>query len=73
MSELILVSKKEAAKALSISIRTLEYLIGGGKIRYRRIGRRILIPVRALSEFARRDVIDLRKPNRGAEKNDADV
>ncbi len=55
MAEPILVSKREAAKALSISPRTLDYLIASKEISVRRIGRRCLIPRRALEEFARRD------------------
>jgi excisionase family DNA binding protein len=51
----ILVSKREAAKALSISLRTLDYLIASKEISARRIGRRVLIPRKALEHFARSD------------------
>jgi excisionase family DNA binding protein len=55
MNEPILVSKREAAKALSISIRTLDYLIASKQLAARRIGKRVLVPRRALESFARRD------------------
>lgn len=55
MAEPILVSKREAAKALSISLRTLDYLIASKEIGARRIGRRVLIPRKALDNFARCD------------------
>ena len=55
MTDPILISKREAAKTLSISIRSLDYLLASKEICARRIGRRVLIPRRALEEFARRD------------------
>lgn len=55
MTELILISKRDAAKALSISLRTLDNLIASKELAVRRVGRRCLIPRKALEEFARRD------------------
>lgn len=55
MSEPILISKREAARALSISLRTLDYLIASKELAVRRVGRRCLIPRKSLEEFARRD------------------
>lgn len=55
MSELILISKRDAAKALSISLRTLDNLIAAKQLTVRRVGRRCLIPRKALEDFARRD------------------
>jgi excisionase family DNA binding protein len=55
MIEPILVSKRDAAKALSISVRTLENLIAAREITVRRVGRRCLISRRALEAFARHD------------------
>ncbi len=55
MQEPILISKREAARILSISLRSLDYLLASKEICARRIGRRVLIPRRALEEFARRD------------------
>jgi len=51
----ILLSKKEAANALSVSIRSLEYLIARRELPTRRVGRRVLIPSSAVEQFARRD------------------
>ena len=51
----ILISKREAAESLSISLRTLDYLIAKGELSVRRVGRRCLIERRTLELFARRD------------------
>jgi len=55
MSHKILFSKKEAAQALSISLRSLEYLIARKELATRHIGKRVLVPIAALQQFARRD------------------
>lgn len=51
--EQILVSRQDAARALSISVRSLDYLIAEGKVPVRKLGRRTLIPRSALERFAR--------------------
>ncbi|MBI2817835.1 MAG: helix-turn-helix domain-containing protein [Acidobacteria bacterium] len=51
--EQILVSRLDAAKALSISVRNLDYMIAQGKIPARKLGKRTLIPRVALEKFAR--------------------
>lgn len=53
----LLLSKKEASAALSVSVRTIENLIFRKELIARKIGRRTLIPLRSLEEFARRDHI----------------
>jgi len=55
MNEPILVSKKEAARVLSVSPRTIDNLIASKELSVRRVGRRCLIPRTALEAFARRD------------------
>jgi len=55
MSLQVLLSKREAATALSISLRSLEYLIARRELPTRRIGKRVLVPVSAVEQFARRD------------------
>jgi excisionase family DNA binding protein len=55
MDETILMSKRDAARALSISLRTLDNLIASKELAVRRVGRRCLIPRTALEAFARRD------------------
>jgi excisionase family DNA binding protein len=55
MSEPLLVSKREAAVMLGLSIRTLENLLSLKELPARRIGRRCLIERQALERFARRD------------------
>jgi excisionase family DNA binding protein len=51
----LLITKREAASALSVSIRTIENFIHRKELSVRRIGRRTLIPLAALEAFARRD------------------
>jgi excisionase family DNA binding protein len=53
--ETLLVSRRSAARALGISVRSLDYLVQAGRLRTRKIGRRVLIPLRVLEEFARHD------------------
>ncbi len=45
----------EAAKRLSLSPRMVATLVAGGKLKSRKVGRRRIIPVRALEEFLRRE------------------
>jgi excisionase family DNA binding protein len=42
----------EATRATSLSRRTLEYLIKNGKLRAIKVGRRTLIPAKALERLA---------------------
>lgn len=51
----LLMSKKDAATALGVCVRTVEHLISAKELPCRKIGRRTLIPVSALEQFARRD------------------
>ena len=51
----ILCSKKEAAAALSVSVRTVDNLIASKQLAVRKIGRRTLIERVILERFARRD------------------
>jgi hypothetical protein len=49
----LLYSRKEAARQLSISIRSLDYLIAAKAFQTRRLGKKILIPHAELVRFAR--------------------
>ena len=51
----LLMSKRESAAMLGLSVRTLENLIRQKELPARRIGRRCLIERQALERFARRD------------------
>jgi excisionase family DNA binding protein len=53
--EKILVSREEAARLLSISQRSLDYLVAARRLPTRRIGGRVLIPVAELRKYARCD------------------
>jgi len=55
MEEPLLLSKRDSAAALGISLRTLEMLIAVRELKSVRVGRRRLIPRRELEKFARRD------------------
>jgi excisionase family DNA binding protein len=54
-SEKVLYTKREAAQLLSISLRSLDYLITSEQLRTRRIGRRVLLHRDAIEQFARVD------------------
>ena len=47
----LLLPRSEAASILSISLRTLDYLIADGKLPARRLGSRVLISRRDLERF----------------------
>ena len=51
----LLLSRQEAAALLSISQRSLDYLIANKVLIVRRIGSRVLIPAPELRRFARAD------------------
>ena len=51
----VLISKREAALALSLSVRTIENLIARKELTVRRVGRRTLVLASSLAAFARRD------------------
>ena len=55
MGETLLLSRRSAAALLSISLRTLDSLVGRHELSTRRIGRRVLFERRILAQFARRD------------------
>ena len=51
--EPLLLGRKEAAAALGICLRMLDYMIAHGELAVRRVGRRVLIERRELERFAR--------------------
>ena len=51
----ILYDRKGAARALSISVRSLDYLIAGKQLNTRRIGKKVLVSHGELVRFARAD------------------
>jgi excisionase family DNA binding protein len=55
MTDSLLLSKRQTAHLLSVSLRTVDNLIAERQLVVRRIGRRVLIPRRSLEEFTRRD------------------
>lgn len=55
MTERLLLSKRDAAAMLGLSVRTVENLISSRELPARHIGRRCLIERQVLERFARRD------------------
>ena len=53
--EKLLCSRRDTAEALSLSIRSIDYLISTGRLTARRVGGKILIPASAVRRFARED------------------
>jgi excisionase family DNA binding protein len=51
----LLVDRRDAAQYLSISQRSLDYLLANGELNVRRIGSRVLIPLSELQRYARTD------------------
>lgn len=49
----LLLTRSEAATALSLSKRAIDYLIANGRLTSRKIGKRRLIPREALERFAK--------------------
>ena len=58
----VLYTKREAAQLLSISVRSLEYLIVSRELPTRRIGRRVLIHRDSIEQFARTDHMSIHAP-----------
>jgi excisionase family DNA binding protein len=67
----LLFSKKEAAAMLGLSVRSVDYLLAGRQLEYRKIGRKVLIPKAAIVGFAKQDheivrsISDLENTTRG--------
>jgi len=67
--EKLLYSRKDAASALSLSVRSIDYLICAGRIPTRRVGGKILIHVTDVRRFAKTDHPgSLRLPPRNCEQ-----
>ena len=48
----MLYDRKEAARQLSISVRSLDYLLANRKLSFQKIGKKVLIPHKELVRFA---------------------
>ncbi len=58
VEERFLVDRRRAAQYLSLSQRSLDYLVANKQLSVRRIGGRVLIPLQELKRFARADHSD---------------
>ncbi len=63
--KVVAVNVPEAARRLGISPRTVATLLAQKELPSRKIGRRRVIPIRALEEFIRRDHATSRAPRKG--------
>lgn len=52
----LLVTKKQAASLLSVSVRTIENLLAQKALPFRKLGKRTLIPYSSVVQLSRRDV-----------------
>lgn len=57
-TEPLLISVVEAAERVGLSKSTVYELIDAGRFPHKRVGRRILVPVKALERWAAEDVLD---------------
>ena len=59
----ILYSRKDAAFALSLSIRSLDMLIAFGQLDVRRMGKKVMVPAESLNRYASIDHACLTRPD----------
>ncbi len=52
----LLLNKRDVAVALSVSIRTVDNLISRKELPVKRIGRRVMVPIRALVRYAEKEL-----------------
>jgi excisionase family DNA binding protein len=75
-NDFILASKREAARLLCLSVRTIDNLIRSKELTARRVGRRVLVPRAALEAFARRDhktLVRAKQPSPSNQTAEADA
>ncbi len=51
--EPVLLSRSEVAKLLNLGLRTVDALVSQGRLRVKKIGRRVLVPRAEVERFAR--------------------
>lgn len=73
LTDSIALSRREAADALRISLRTIDYLLAQRKLCGRRIGRRIVIPRVEIEKFLRRDTPIVQRPAQPSETAENDI
>jgi excisionase family DNA binding protein len=66
----LLLSKKQAASVLGISIRSVEYMLANGRLEGRRLGRRRLVTRRSIEKLARIDVPTMSPPKKATARAD---
>ena len=73
MSEQLAVDMREAARRLGLSPRTIAKLISAGEMPSRKVGRRRIIPIRALEAFANGVQSQRKRHPKGAPSKQADA
>lgn len=61
----LLYSRREAARMLSVSVRSLDYLIANKQLATRRIGKKVLIPHSELVRYAKGNHYESIRPQTG--------
>ncbi len=64
--ETILVTRREAADLLRLSVRSIDFLISQGRLSSRKVGKRRLIPRAAVERFASHDQARITPASKGA-------
>lgn len=59
----LLYDRKEAARQLSISVRSLDYIIAAKELETRRIGRKVLVTHASLMRYASGNHYTVKRPN----------
>jgi excisionase family DNA binding protein len=65
----LLIGRKEAARLLNLSLRSLDFAVGQGFLRARRLGRRVTFTPEELHRFAARDYKRIAPPRAVITKN----
>ena len=59
----LLFSRRETAYSLGLSLRSVGYLLKTGKLKYRKIGAKTLVPYESLVQFSKADHASLSEVN----------
>jgi excisionase family DNA binding protein len=63
----VALSKRQAAQALGVSVRTIDNCIAHQKIRVLRIGRRVLVPMNSIEAALKRGALETHPGNRNSD------
>jgi len=66
----LLYDRNEAARQLSISVRSLDYIIAAKELDTRRIGRKVLVTHASLMRYASGNHYSVKRPNLNRDRRD---